>query len=57
MIVKINFSNGDTETIFDVFSIEKSDFDLRIKKSKHYVYTVYNYETDKIKSVEILKVK
>lgn len=57
MIVKINFSNGDTETIFDVFSIEKSDFELRIKKSKHYVYSVYNYETNKIKSMEILKVK
>ena len=57
MIVQINFSNGDTETISDVFSIEQSDFELRIKKSKHYVYSVYNFETDKIKSVEILKVK
>ena len=56
MIVQINFSNGDKETIPDVFSIEKSDFELRIKKSKNYVYSVYNFETDKIKSVEILKV-
>ena len=56
MIVKINFSNGETEIISDVFSIEKSDFELRIKKSKHYVYSVYNFETDKIKSVEVLKV-
>lgn len=57
MIVKINFSNGETEIISDVFSIEKSDFELRIKKSHHYVYSVYNFETDKIKSVEIIKVK
>lgn len=57
MIVKINFSNGETEIISDVFSIEKSEFELRIKKSYQYVYSVYNFEIDKIKSVKILKVK
>lgn len=57
MIVKINFSNGETDIISDVYSIEKSDFELRIKKSHQYIYSIYNFEIEQIKSVEILKVK
>lgn len=56
MIVKIKYKNGAIDLLYNVFSIEKRGFEIQIKISKNYIYTVQNFYTDKIKSIDILKV-
>jgi hypothetical protein len=56
MIVKIKYKSGAIDVLYDVFSIEKRGFEIQIKISKKYVYTVQNFYVDKIKSIDILKV-
>lgn len=56
MIVKIKYKNGEIDLLYDVFSIEKRGFEIQIKISKKFIYTVHNFGADKIKSIDILKV-
>ena len=56
MIVKIKYKSGAIDVLYDVFSIEKRGFEIQIKISKKYIYTVRNFYADKIKSIDILKV-
>lgn len=57
MIVKIVYKNNNIELYYDIFNIEKYDFRIILKQQKKFTYKVFNLDADKIKSIEILKVK
>ena len=57
MIVKIVYSNNNIELYYDIFNIEKHDFKITLKQQKRFTYRIFNLDVDKIKSIEILKVK
>ena len=57
MIVKIVYKNNNIELYYDIFNISRCDFRIILKQQKKFIYKVFNLDVDKIKSIEILKVK
>lgn len=57
MITTIIFKDNTVQQFYDVFQIERRDFDIIIKRMQpNYTYSVHKFPAEKIDHVKIIEV-
>lgn len=58
MIINIKLNDNSVITIYNVYAIEKDNFELRVRQinQKTFIYSTNNFKVDKIKNIEIVKI-